>query len=976
MTQLTDASINGATGAAPNEDRHSFFATCPKGFESLLADELRSLGTPEVRPLRGQVAFGGAIRDAYRVCLWSRLASRVILVLGHVDVHSSDSLYQGLSAIAWEDQLGQGATMAVDAHGTNDALRNTQFTALRTKDAIADRMSAHRGSRPIVDTSRPDVRVVVRISRERATVGIDLTGEPLFHRGYETAHYGRGGHGAFQQSLRADYAAALLAAGGWYKDIRHDDACLVSIYPGSGVILAEAASQALDKAPGLLRPRWGFQGWAGHDVEAWNELLEEAHDRADQAREDLAAGRRKLSLICFDDRRASESEARHMLRGAGMDVMPDYLPITDLQKLKGTEPGMIVCDLSWIASDEISQEAATLSDVASALDSLMQSKQKFRGLATIARSKELDDVVALEPSSQMSIILGRDPAFIKAYELEGTDVQKARKPLPQVQIPSRTGGAPATISVFQEGSDQFAKRLVKVAKARAKWAKREDISCYRVYDSDLPDYAVSIDLFQGSEIMPSRHGSQRWLQIYEYAAPKEIDPALAHRRLLDVLAIAPKVLGVSPKNTFIRVRTKSRGGSQYAAEAVANAGGRDGRPNRRPGGRRPGENSRPSLPPLAHGAHLIDEGGLVFEVNFQTRLDCGIFLDHRETRSMLRELAKKTYGSKRFLNLFAYTGTGTCYAADGGCKHTTTVDMSAPSLAWAKRNMERNGFVGDVHEYVQADVISWVTEQRHTPNRWDLIFCDVPTFSNSKSMRGSWDVQRDHAELLIGISRILTANGMAVFSCNLRNFKPDVEKMAKAGVQIKDITDQTIPEDFSRNKRIHHCYLVRRTPRPESELGDEPRSSSSYRGGGSRTGRGSYQDNRGDSRGYRDSYGRGDRGGYGRPGRGYHNDERDRYDRGSRGGGHYGRRGDDRRDGGYRDEDRFGRQDNGFRGGNRGGGRGYHGNGGRDDRQGGYRGGHGDSAYKRPYQGRPGGYGRSSRSGGFGRSGGYEGSSR
>jgi 23S rRNA (guanine2445-N2)-methyltransferase / 23S rRNA (guanine2069-N7)-methyltransferase len=196
------------------------------------------------------------------------------------------------------------------------------------------------------------------------------------------------------------------------------------------------------------------------------------------------------------------------------------------------------------------------------------------------------------------------------------------------------------------------------------------------------------------------------------------------------------------------------------------------------------------------------------------RLDCGIFLDHRDTRAMLREMAKQTKGSKRFLNLFAYTGTATCYAADGGAKYTTTVDLSRPSLDWARRNMERNGFSGPEHEFVQADVLAWVSEQRHTKNRWDLVFCDVPTFSNSSRMRkASFDVQRDHAELLIGVSRLLTREGTCVFSCNLRSFKIDEAALAKAGVQVEDITAQTIPEDFARNQRIHRCYLVRRTPR-------------------------------------------------------------------------------------------------------------------------------------------------------------------
>jgi len=247
-------------------------------------------------------------------------------------------------------------------------------------------------------------------------------------------------------------------------------------------------------------------------------------------------------------------------------------------------------------------------------------------------------------------------------------------------------------------------------------------------------------------------------------------------------------------------------------------------------GRRP----RPGQVELPLGAHLVDEGGLTFEVNFTDRLDCGIFLDHRETRSMVRELMKQTMGSKRFLNLFAYTGTATCYAADGGAKYTTTVDMSRPSLEWARRNMARNGFDSSDNEFVQADVLRWVDEQRRTKNRWDLIFCDVPTFSNSNRMRdGSWDVQRDHAELIIGISRLLTRNGCALFSCNLRSFEPDMEKLERTGVRIEDITAQTIPEDFSRNPKVHHTFRVTRTPLPEGAMKkDGPRGGPRFRPAG------------------------------------------------------------------------------------------------------------------------------------------------
>ena len=739
-----------------------FFATCPLGFEQLLAEELVSLGTPHVRPLRGQVAFDGALADAYRACLWSHLASRVVAVLARGGARDADELYDTVFAVPWEDQLPRGASLAIDAHGTNAQLRNTRFTALRAKDAVTDRMDSHAGMRPQTDTANPDLQVVVRISRDRASIGIDLAREPLFRRGYESTRAGA------LVPLRPDYAAALLALGGWRALCDRDNPALVVPFSGSGSLAVEAALWALDRAPGLLRHRWGFEGWAQHDEAAWNTLLEEADERSHRKTPDA------VNLLLSDTRSGYDTAARKALRAAGMDVEPLCSPTLDYPSRAGAD--LLACDLSWIEPQALATKADALSRIAHAARQLQE-----HASASILAGDELSDFVLGDATRTLQAIVGKDDATMRLYQ--PVDAQALR----HVTLP---GGQ--TVDTLVASSDQFAARLAKVAKLRRKWARREDVSCYRIYDADLPDYAVSIDLFEGGET------PGRWLQIYEYAPPKDVDQTKAQARLLDVMAIASQMLDVRPQDTFVRVRTKARGGSQYSEEA------------RHPGRQRPGR-GRPGRPALPPGAHLIDEGGLTFEVNFSTRLDCGIFLDHRDTRAMLREMAKQTKGSKRFLNLFAYTGTGTCYAADGGARYTTTVDLSAPSLEWARRNMERNGFVGPEHEFVQADVLAWVGEQRHTKNRWDLIFCDVPTFSNSSRMRkASFDVQRDHAELLIGVSRLLTRGGTCVFSCNLRTFKIDEAALAKAGVVAEDITAQTIPEDFSRNQRIHKCYLVRR----------------------------------------------------------------------------------------------------------------------------------------------------------------------
>ena len=244
-----------------------------------------------------------------------------------------------------------------------------------------------------------------------------------------------------------------------------------------------------------------------------------------------------------------------------------------------------------------------------------------------------------------------------------------------------------------------------------------------------------------------------------------------------MLAIAPVVCGVKPAHTFSKVRKREKGGGQYRSE-----------------GREP-------------FIVEVEEYGLAFEVDLNGYLDTGLFLDHRDTRILVGNMAD----GARFLNLFAYTGSASVHAAAGGARSTLTVDLSQTYLDWARRNMALNGFGGPEDRFERVDAVTWVSQARRAGMRFDLVFVDPPTFSNSKSMgKRTWDVQRDHAELLIGVSRLLSEEGVAVFSCNLRSFKPDLEKLEKYGVEIEDITAETIPHDFERNPKIHHCYLVRR----------------------------------------------------------------------------------------------------------------------------------------------------------------------
>ena len=720
-----------------------FYATCPTGFEAQLARELRSLDIPRVRPLKGRVAFEGAPRDAYRACLWSRLASRVLVVLGRFSCRDADELYEGAYRLPWEDVVRLRATIAVGASGTTPQLKNTHYSALCVKDAIVDRMIDETGRRPAVDTKHPDARIAVSIQRDRASVSLDLSGEALFKRGHRDA-----------LDVRPDYAALVLASASWPDTCRTATRpVLVDASPQAGVLAREADDELHRRAPGLERRHWGFEGWAQHDATAWIAEREAAREEAQRHRD--AAG----SILALGAHGASDAELNQAeataIAGNLLTLSASRLPLT------------LNLVTQLCASPAFKDAPVALLSAGAAPCAL---PGRPRPTTTIVR-----------PGNEEAVLAAYPPADAHASQAE--DAGNASPALRASATVDVGNGKP--VPVLVPASEQFARRLQKVARLRRRWAKREGISCYRVYDADLPDYAAAVDLFIGAPETPGR-----WLQIAEYAAPKTIDPALAQARMLDILSLAPRVLDVDPACVHAKTRMRSRGGSQYAKKTAASV--REG-----------GAGQTAASDNLPH----INEGGLTFIVNFDDYLDCGIFLDHRVTRSLVREHMR---GRKRFLNLFAYTGTATCYAADGGAEHTTTVDLSNTYLDWARRNMQLNGFTGRNHTFERADVLSWIREQGRGRRRWDLIFCDPPTFSNSTKMgQRTFDVQRDHVELLSGVARLLTADGEAIFSCNLRSFKPDVDALEHAGIILDDITAATIPEDYARNKRIHCCYIVR-----------------------------------------------------------------------------------------------------------------------------------------------------------------------
>ena len=698
---------------------NSLFASTARGLEELLKTELEGLGAQACQVVQGGVHYQGDSRLLYQSLMWSRLASRILLPLNECSVYSDLDLYLGVQTIDWPALFGPDATFAVHFSGLNDVIRNSQYGALKVKDAIVDSFTRKNLPRPNVEREQPDLRINVWLNKDTASIALDLSGEGLHQRGY------RDSTGA--APIKETLASAIVMRSGWQPGTP-----LLDPMCGSGTLLIEAAMIATDRAPGLHRKHWGFLGWANHDVDLWKEITTEAQVRARKG-----LGEYTSRFFGSDNDSRVIERARANTRRAGLGDIISY-EVKDVAKLTNPQPegptGTVVSNPPY--GERLDSEPALI-----ALHSLLgrNMKNHFGGwnLSLFSASPDLLSCLQLRADRQFKAKNGPLDCVQKNYQLSENS----------------TGAASGQIA------DDYANRLRKNIKKLDKWARQEGIECYRIYDADLPEYNVAVD----------RYGE--WVVVQEYAPPKTVDANKARQRLFDVIAATLSVLELPSNRLILKTRERQKGKSQY---------------------------------------QKMDEKGDFMEVseynarlwvNLTDYLDTGLFLDHRIARHMLGKMSK----GKDFLNLFAYTGSATVHAGLGGAKTTTTVDMSRTYLEWAERNLRLNGLSGRAHRLMQADCLGWL---RETDEQFDLIFIDPPTFSNSKRMEESFDVQRDHLMLMKDLKRLLRPGGTVMFSNNKRGFKMDFDGLATLGLNAQEITQKTQSQDFARNRQIHNCWLV------------------------------------------------------------------------------------------------------------------------------------------------------------------------
>lgn len=748
---------------SPSES-YAFFATCAKGLEELLLAEIESLGAGPARQTVAGVYFGElaareTLEGAYRVCLWSRLANKVLLPLKSLPANTADAMYRAAADVPWEEYLSPNGTLLVDFIGTDKVINNSQFGALKIKDAVVDRLRDRFGTRPSVSKQYPDLRINARLHRGKVALSLDMSGDSLHRRGYRQ-----------QQGLaplKENLAAAILLRSGWPEMVENARAensverlALLDPMCGSGTILIEGALIAADIAPGLARSNFGFESWLNHQSDVWLGIREDALKRRQQG---MAQAMPRFMGFDQDAKvlRAAKFNAQRAKLDRHINVSLQSVAQLAPQQFQDIEHGLVLSNPPY---GERLGEIDTLGELYRSLGDRLRECCEGWQCGIFTGNPDLGKTMGLRAHKRYKMFNGPLPSELLLIKVEASQFVNAP---PKAIAPKAVELQDGVLYRLQEESElsdgavMVLNRLRKNLKPLRKWAKSSEIDCYRAYDADIPEYAAAIDVY-----------GERW-HVQEYQAPRSIDENKAKSRFQEIVDAVVSGFQLRDDQIFVKQRRRQSGKKQYESHR-----GWD-------------DEARAKL--------VVQEGKAKFAVNLWDYLDSGVFLDHRLVRKKVAELSS----GKRLLNLFCYTGTVTAQAALEGAQSSVSVDMSRTYIDWARENLELNNISEARHELVQEDCFTYLKNCREA---FDVIMLDPPSFSNSKRMSKVLDIQQDHVALIKRCMDILKPGGVLVFSNNLRSFKLDFESLEK--FSIEDYTAASIDKDFQRNAKIHQCWLI------------------------------------------------------------------------------------------------------------------------------------------------------------------------
>ncbi|MDO4858152.1 MAG: bifunctional 23S rRNA (guanine(2069)-N(7))-methyltransferase RlmK/23S rRNA (guanine(2445)-N(2))-methyltransferase RlmL [Thermoguttaceae bacterium] len=706
-------------------------ATSTMGLESVVARELQNLGYEPKNIEVGRTLFTGTERDICRANIHLRCAGHVLIRVGEFPCEDFGQLFDQTVELPWERWLPKNACFPVDGRSVRSTLSSVPAVQGVVKKAIVTRLQKAWKTETLPEDG-PKYPVEISLLKDRATLTIDTTGEGLHRRGYRKL--------VGAAPLRETLAAGLVLLSYWNRERP-----LLDPFCGSGTIPIEAALIGRNIAPGLKR---------NFISETWNQIpFQDWVDVRLAAKEAILPDVPAPIFGCDLDPDAVEMSRYHaQMAGVSNDVR---FECRDFLKTESSdEYGCTIMNPpygKWIG------EYSELKALYFAIPSILQKLPTWSHYIYTA-FPDFERLIGQEASRRRKIYNSRLECTY--YQFFGPRPPKETEPSEENSQPSSQpirgvfGGLSDSV---KNSAKDFERRLEKLNHHLRRWPTKRGITCFRVYDRDIPEIPLAIDRYEDC------------LHIAEYDRPNDRNAAQQGQWMDLMVEITGRVLDVPKEKIFVKRRQRQRGASQYERWDTR------------------------------HFVIEAHEGGLKFFVNLSDYLDTGLFLDHRITREMVRKEA----AGKRFLNLFAYTGSFSVYAAAGGAQSVTTVDLSNTYLDWAQDNMELNGFRGPQFEYVRSDVFRFLNAL-YDDEIFDLVVLDPPTFSNSKDL-DDWDVQRDHAEMLNLLISHLAPGGVIYFSNNNRRFKLDED--AIQGVSIREISNRTVPEDF-RNKRIHRCWRM------------------------------------------------------------------------------------------------------------------------------------------------------------------------
>lgn len=762
---------------------YTLIATAAFGLESVVARELKALGYDARIPQPGRIEFEGGADAIAQANLWLRSAERVLIRIATFEAKDFGQLFDGVKAANWRAWIPADGEFPVNGRSHKSQLSSVPACQKIVKKAVVEALREQHGIEELPETGAT-YPIEVALLNDMATITLDTTGVGLHKRGYRP-----------QQGLaplRETLAAAMVQLSFW-----RPGRPLLDPFCGAGTLPIEAAMIGRNIAPGLRR-KFGCEQWPDFPQAAWQKAREQAEQRI------LPPLEERILATDADPRAVVAGRRNAEAAGVAEDIHFQEKAFSEVSSKR--KYGCI------IANPPYGERIGEADEVAELYESLPLVLRRFPTWShyILTSWSDFEKIVGQPANRRRKLYNGRiactyfqyhgprppKPGQASRTDEPATDTGESpavdtlppqtETALPETAI-SLTGepastdpaasdsNAPARLRreppapVFgglrpeaRRQAEEFASRLTKRARHLRKWPTKRGITCYRLYDRDIPEVPFAVDRYDQA------------LHMAEYERPHDRTPA-EHADWLDLMVqTAAKTLEISRDAVYLKRRARQKGDAQY--QKFGNQ----------------------------QSTRIVEEAGLKFQVNLSDYLDTGLFLDHRQTRAMVRDAAE----GKDMLNLFAYTGSFSVYAAAGGAASTTTVDLSANYLDWAAENFRLNDLPVDdsqlKHRFIQSDARDFLAslDQRQT---FDLAVVDPPTFSNSKRTDDDWDVQQHTVEVLSQVAQHLTPGGLIFFSTNSRRFKLDETSLAN--LEIREISRQTVPEDF-RNQRIHRCWRM------------------------------------------------------------------------------------------------------------------------------------------------------------------------